>query len=279
MGNHSLTKSLPSLMGCSRLTGHWISFFFFSLYSLMTTSIYVSAGSLNADDLLKYNCSLDLSSDLQPPVQTFYLNLHLNIKCPSHSLSQWGPWSFDQILVLLQSSSRHVCVLSHFSCVQLCNPIDCSLPGSSVHRILQVRTLEWVTISSSRGIFPTQGSNSSLSHLCIGKWILYHWCHLGSPSWQLMKAPSFQWLRPKPKSHSVIFSDIYIHALPTPWWEGHLFSPAPNSEFIRTPHFSLLHFQRTPGTWLPLAPRSLLPVFLLVSTFYWGIVASQGCTI
>ena len=61
----------------------------------MTTSIYVSAGSLNADDLLKCNCSLDLSSDLQPPVQTFYLNLHLNIKCPSHTQSiPMGPMIF-----------------------------------------------------------------------------------------------------------------------------------------------------------------------------------------
>ena len=33
----------------------------------------------------------------------------------------------------------------------VCNPVDCSLPGSSVHGILQARTLEWVTISSSRG--------------------------------------------------------------------------------------------------------------------------------
>ena len=39
--------------------------------------------------------------------------------------------------------------LSH---VQLfCNPMDYSLPGSSVHGILQARVLEWVAISSSRG--------------------------------------------------------------------------------------------------------------------------------
>ena len=36
-------------------------------------------------------------------------------------------------------------------CSALCDPIDCSLPGSSVHGILQARTLEWVAISSSRG--------------------------------------------------------------------------------------------------------------------------------
>ena len=33
----------------------------------------------------------------------------------------------------------------------LCDPVDCSLPGSSVHGILQARILEWVAISSSRG--------------------------------------------------------------------------------------------------------------------------------
>ena len=32
-----------------------------------------------------------------------------------------------------------------------CHPIDCSLPGSSVHRILQAKTLEWVATSFSRG--------------------------------------------------------------------------------------------------------------------------------
>ena len=37
-----------------------------------------------------------------------------------------------------------VCVLSR---VQLGDPVDCSLPGSSVHGISQARMLEWVTIS------------------------------------------------------------------------------------------------------------------------------------
>ena len=35
------------------------------------------------------------------------------------------------------------------SCLTLCDPIDGSPPGSSVHGILQARTLEWVAISSS----------------------------------------------------------------------------------------------------------------------------------
>ena len=35
------------------------------------------------------------------------------------------------------------------SCPTLCNPVDYSLPGSSVHGILQARVLEWVAISFS----------------------------------------------------------------------------------------------------------------------------------
>ena len=37
------------------------------------------------------------------------------------------------------------------SCLTLCDPLDCSLPGSSLHGILQGRVLEWVAISFSRG--------------------------------------------------------------------------------------------------------------------------------
>ena len=37
------------------------------------------------------------------------------------------------------------------SCPTLCDPMDCSLPGFSIHGILQARILEWVIISFSRG--------------------------------------------------------------------------------------------------------------------------------
>ena len=43
------------------------------------------------------------------------------------------------------------------SCLTLCDPMDCSPPGSSVHGILQVGILEWVAILFSRGIFLTPG--------------------------------------------------------------------------------------------------------------------------
>ena len=37
------------------------------------------------------------------------------------------------------------------SCRTLCNPVDCSLPGSYIHVILQARILQWVAISFSMG--------------------------------------------------------------------------------------------------------------------------------
>ena len=45
---------------------------------------------------------------------------------------------------------KKVKVLVAQSCLTLSDAIDCSLPGSSVHGIFQVRLLEWLTIFSSR---------------------------------------------------------------------------------------------------------------------------------
>ena len=47
-------------------------------------------------------------------------------------------------------------------CPTLCDPMDCSPTGSSVHGILQARVLEWVAIALLQGIFPTQGLNPYL---------------------------------------------------------------------------------------------------------------------
>ena len=45
------------------------------------------------------------------------------------------------------------------SCLTLCDPMDCSLPGSSVHGIFQAIVLEWIAISFSRGL-PDPGIES-----------------------------------------------------------------------------------------------------------------------
>ena len=54
-------------------------------------------------------------------------------------------------------------------------------PGSSVHGIFQARTLEWVAVSSSCGSSLPRDWNC-VSHISrIGRQVLYHQCHLGSP--------------------------------------------------------------------------------------------------
>ena len=48
-------------------------------------------------------------------------------------------------------SAQLMKVLVPQSCLTLCDPMDYSPPGSSIHGILQARTLEWVAVPSSRG--------------------------------------------------------------------------------------------------------------------------------
>ena len=61
-----------------------------------------------------------------------------------------------------------MCVRLLLSCPVLFDPMDCSLPSSSIHGILPATLLELVAMFSSRGIFRTQGSNPSL--LCLLYW-------------------------------------------------------------------------------------------------------------
>ena len=49
------------------------------------------------------------------------------------------------------------------SCPTLCDPMDCNLPGSSVHGILQARILEWVAISFSYHFMANRWGNSGNS--------------------------------------------------------------------------------------------------------------------
>ena len=68
------------------------------------------------------------------------------------------------------SVSEGICVgaKSLQSCSTLCEPVNCSPPGFSVHGILQARMLEWIAMPSSRGFFETQGSNLHFLHWQAG---------------------------------------------------------------------------------------------------------------
>ena len=58
--------------------------------------------------------------------------------------------TFTELLICVTSLFEAL-MLSHCSCVQLCDPMDCSLPGSSVHGFLQASILGRVAMPSCRG--------------------------------------------------------------------------------------------------------------------------------
>ena len=58
--------------------------------------------------------------------------------------------SFFQPIFYLPAIPPCVLAKSLQSCPTLCDPMDCSLPDSSVHEVLRTRILEWVAMPSSR---------------------------------------------------------------------------------------------------------------------------------
>ena len=64
------------------------------------------------------------------------------------------------------------------SCLTLCDPLDHSLPGSSVQGILQARILEWLVIPFSRGLSQPRDQIQVLLHC---RQFLYRLSHQGSP--------------------------------------------------------------------------------------------------
>ena len=67
------------------------------------------------------------------------------------------------------------CVCVHIqSCPTLCNPTDCSPPGSSVHGIFQASIMRQVAITSSMGSSWPRDWTCFSCVSCIGRWILYH---------------------------------------------------------------------------------------------------------
>ena len=96
-------------------------------------------------------------------------------------LKNWFP-SLSYILLkhmLSKVSLLNTCVsgehlLSCFSWVRLCNPMDCSPPGFSVHGIPQTKMLEWLGMSSSKGPSKVRDQTSSSYISCIGRCVLYY---------------------------------------------------------------------------------------------------------
>ena len=68
----------------------------------------------------------------------------------------WKIWSMTPLCLDTYGvrTGRHMCMRAQL-CLTLCNPMDCSWPGSSVHGIFQARVLEWVAIAFSEHILPS----------------------------------------------------------------------------------------------------------------------------
>ena len=92
---------------------------------------------------------------------------------------------------LADACSQHWNTSLHASSVTklyltLCDPMECSPPGSSVHRILQARKLRVACHFLPQGILLTHGSNSSLLHLLHCQADSLPMSHLGSSKYRLV---------------------------------------------------------------------------------------------
>ena len=78
----------------------------------------------------------------QPPQQ--------DMETTEMSISKWNDKD-DVVYYSVKKKYKHIVSESHSVVSNVCKIMDCNLPGSSVHGILQARILEWVAISFSRG--------------------------------------------------------------------------------------------------------------------------------
>ena len=105
-----------------------------------------------------------------PVLNTSLVTLKSSLQSEIICLSTIYPSSLMSVTGHTKQVCMHtcVCVLSRFSCVRLCDPMGYGSPGSSVHRILQARILEWVAMSSSRGSSPSR--DQTCVSLCLLHW-------------------------------------------------------------------------------------------------------------
>ena len=149
-----------------------------------------------------------------------------------------------------------MCLVSH-SCPTLCSPIDCSLPGSSVHGDSPGQNTGMSCHALLQGILPTQGSNPGLPHCrCIPYWRN----HQESPSGQVRSGQSLSRVR--------LFATPWITARQHPCP-----SPTPGVHSDSRPSSQWCH----PAIWSSVVPFSSCPqslpaseTFPMSQLFAWG---------
>jgi len=86
------------------------------------------------------------SDNMQPWCTPFPILNWSVVPCKVLTVASWPAYRF-----LRRQEKKERKEVKSLSLVWLCNPMDCSPPGSSIHGIFQARVLEWVVISFSRG--------------------------------------------------------------------------------------------------------------------------------
>ena len=93
------------------------------------------------------------------------------VKIPDSCASLLVKW--QEASVVTWNTCVHACSVTQ-SCSNLCHPVDCSPPDSSVQGIFQARILEWVARPFSRGSSQS-GDWTTVSYVsCIDRWVPYH---------------------------------------------------------------------------------------------------------
>ena len=127
-------------------------------------------------------------------------------------------------------------------CTTLCDPMDCSPPGSSIHGILQARILEGVVISSSGRSFQSRDWTPVSCVSCTGRLILYNWAtweaqeHIDKVKWAfwLRMAACYSW----PSTDKILHQTELLTCLLLHWYIKSCWTE-PGSAYLQT---LLLHF-------------------------------------
>ena len=231
--------------------------------------------------LFRVHClkTLFLQVSLISCIIRFSIYTELSPLMCKHTLKKENPLAPVSVSALLQNFSKVVsfCCLHFpsilsfaqpFSCVCLCEHMDCCPPISSVHGISQAGILEWVVISSSRGSSRRRDWTDVSCVSCIGRQILYRWgtgeailSWTHSKTYLAATCPPHCWIQ-----GSALFSSLTLAAASQVlrWWSSPPWSTLTWLWGLTLPLW--------PALQVPFAVSSPLPV----CSHYLGLTQSWG---
>ena len=154
--------------------------------------------------------------------------------------------------------SRVLCLVTQ-SCLILCNPMDCSLPGSSVHGDSPGKNTGVGCHTLLQGIFPTKGSNPGLPHC---RQILYCLSHQGSP--RILEWVAYPFSRGTSWPKNQIRVSCIAGGFFTSW---------------ATREVHNYHYRLTITFGMKLNPNEFLQIFRVIHMivfFYWDKLSREG---